>query len=188
MGRRPSPRGVHPVETALVAPGELVLDTSFVYSALGTLEPDHEACSEFLQRAAVSGTVIWFNELLEVELHEVAWKVALKERWGSKWETHRADGRARRRAGRLSNGIMAGWRDLRDAFPFVRVDLSEVRGDYPAPMQSWGVGSYDSVHVATAVYADVPSIATRDAGFANVPQRLAQLYAPKSCVRKMREK
>lgn len=170
----------------MVPPSTILIDTCFAYSALGRLEDEHVPCREFLERAAEGGTTLVFSELLEVELHEVAWKVALKERWGGHWQTRRADGRARRRAGRLSTGILRGWHDVLDAFDHVRIEVAEVRDDYPRIMRRWGIASYDAVHIATAEYVGVTSIATHDTGMANAPQRLAQLYAPKSYVRRMR--
>lgn len=187
MGRKPSVRGVYPVEDLLIPPDDLLVDTCFVYSALGKLETHYEACREFLARATEHGTTLYFSELLEVELHEVAWKVALKERWNKDWRRKRVDGRARRRAGRLSSGIMRGWNDLLRSFGHIRVEVSEVRDQYPAVMRRWGVASNDAIHVATAMYVDVPNIATHDTGLANVAQKDAQLYAPKACVKKMRE-
>ncbi len=48
--------------------------------ALLPSQPDHAQCVAFLQRLAASDCLVVFNRLLEVELHETLFNVALKER------------------------------------------------------------------------------------------------------------
>ena len=63
-------------------------------------------------------TVIYFSRLLELELAEAAFKIALVEKYGDKaWKRKRSDGRVRRRAGRLSSKLMQSWGEILDTFP-----------------------------------------------------------------------
>lgn len=74
---------------------------------------------------------------------------------------HRKDGRARRRAGRLLADVTREWE----------------RTLYIAGiMRRFGLGSYDAVHAATALYSQVPAILTVDTGFAVMPQSSLTIY------------
>ncbi len=106
-GRPPSSRGVYSFEEQLALPHELVLDTSFVVEALLPHEPLHDVCAEALARMVDEETVVFFNRLLELELIEATYELALVERFGSKgWRRRRLDGRARRRANTLSRAML----------------------------------------------------------------------------------
>jgi hypothetical protein len=70
--------------------------------------------------------LVVFNRLLEVELHETLFNVALKERHGKRWASARYDGRVRRRAGRLLEAGTGAWSDLLDSLSWSSVDLSDV--------------------------------------------------------------
>lgn len=107
-GRQPGTRGVFAIEEPeLLLRDPIALDTSFVVEALISTQPLHSACSGFLRRLDDSGISITTSDLLTVELAEAIFAIALKERWGSRWRGHRADGRARRRAARLLDETIA---------------------------------------------------------------------------------
>src|SRR5882724_5823055 len=98
-GRPMATRGVFGVEDpTLLLPERVALDTSLVVRGLIETQPLHEACSTFLDRLIATEVVLISSDLLEVELAETAFSIALKERWGRDWWRRRADGRARRRA------------------------------------------------------------------------------------------
>jgi hypothetical protein len=71
LGRRAPERNVFSFEGRLLAPPELVIDTSFVVDALVTRQPRHDACRAFLDTIRDSGSVVYFNMLLVAELWEV---------------------------------------------------------------------------------------------------------------------
>jgi predicted nucleic acid-binding protein len=177
-GRPPATRGVHSLEDdLLIVPGEVLLDTSFVVDALIASQPLHDPCRDFLEQLAAADAIVYFNRLLEMELAETAFRLALKERFGSRnWLHARRDGRARRRAGRLMGQVRQAWDEMLDAFAYVRVELDEVSDFAPALMQGYGLSSYDAVHVATALYSDVDCIVTLDVGFASVPATLLTIH------------
>lgn len=62
-----------------------MLDTSVAVEALLPSEPGHAACVQFLRDLAASPCLVVFNRLLEVELYETLFNVALKERHGNRW-------------------------------------------------------------------------------------------------------
>jgi predicted nucleic acid-binding protein len=161
-GRLASPRGVYSYEdVTLSEPPEVYLDTSFV---------------------AAGGSTVFFSRLLETELAETAFKIALKERFGRQWMRARYDGRARRRAGRLMDETRAAWKEVLTAFAYVRLELDEVADEVPDLMRQFGLASYDAVHVASALYADVGVMVTRDATFALVPSSVLVLFTDSSRV------
>src|SRR6266545_8027108 len=101
-GRRPATRGVYAIEDpALILPEVLALDTSFVVEALIETQPLHAGCAGFVERIVEAAPTVVTSELLEVELAEAAFAIALKQRWGNRWRGHRTDGRVRRPARRL---------------------------------------------------------------------------------------
>ena len=69
-GRPPQARGVFALEEPL-PPAAIVFDTSFVVAALAPRQPFHSACLDFVSRAAVGGTVVYFNRLLEAAWAEM---------------------------------------------------------------------------------------------------------------------
>jgi hypothetical protein len=96
-GPGPGARGVHAIEEpALLLPDPLAIDTSFMVEALIESQPLHTACAAFAERVVDTGVRVVTSELLQVELAEAAFAIALKERWGRQWRGHRTDGRARR--------------------------------------------------------------------------------------------
>jgi len=72
--------------------------TSFVVEALIVSQPLHAAAVNFLVRLATEDVRIRFSSMLELELAETAFQIALKENHPRDWKRFRHDGRARRRA------------------------------------------------------------------------------------------
>ena len=177
-GRPPKTRSVYSFEAApLLLPVGIYLDTSFVVHALVGTQPAHAACQAFLQQLAEQESVIFFNRLLEVELAEAAFQLALKERFGRKrWKAARDDGRARRRAGRLLAEVREAWLQTLEAFSFGRIELHDVERAVPDLMRRYGLASYDAVHAASCFFASVDAIATVDTHFANVPASMLTIY------------
>lgn len=158
-----------------------MVDTSFVVEALLPAQTHHPAARAYLDRLADAGTIVVFNELLEIELAEVAYQIALKERHPKNWKRYRHDGRARRRANRLLTDVLSAWAQVLTAFDHARFALSDVKTQVPRLMTAHGLASYDAVHAATAAVAGVSAIVTTDAGFASLPARV-ELYVDASRV------
>jgi predicted nucleic acid-binding protein len=132
---------------------------------------------------------VYFNRILEIELAEVAFRLAVKERHGNKgWPQKRNDGRVRRRAARLSDSLFKSWNELLDAVPHVRIELHEVAEAVPEWMAKYGLGSMDAAHAITASYAEVDGLVTTDAGFGNVGAKQLRLYVDASRVRSCRRR
>src|SRR5437879_6385926 len=79
VGRPPAERGVYSFDGMLVSPPEVVLDTSFVVDALIPTQTRHFECRAFLGYIVDAEATVIFNRLLEPELWEAAYKIALKE-------------------------------------------------------------------------------------------------------------
>jgi predicted nucleic acid-binding protein len=136
-----------------------------VVDALLVAQPRHSVCNSYLASLALSGTEVYFNRLLELELAEVAYKVAVKERFGnSRARRMRTDGRALRRASRLAERLSSSWDGILANFTWARVEVQEVADEVPALMRR-GLGSYDAVHAATALKLGVGHLVTTDSGF-----------------------
>jgi len=108
---------------------------------------------------------LYFSRLLDLELAETAYRIALTERFGTK--RHRAmrtDGRALRRAFRLTTQLQESWLAVLAASRWARVEVEVVMPDVPLLMAR-GLGSYDAVHAATAIAVGVNALVTLDKGF-----------------------
>jgi predicted nucleic acid-binding protein len=177
-GRPPASRAVHSFEDlALPPPAEIVLDTSFVVHALVATETLHAPARAYVEHLIESETTVYFNRLLELELAEVAFRLALLERFGkANVGRYRKDGRARRRAGRLLAKVTQEWERTLSSVRYVRIELEEVSAGVAALMRRYGLGSYDAVHAATAVHAQVTTMLTVDTGFALMPQSTLAIY------------
>jgi predicted nucleic acid-binding protein len=186
--RRLSERNVYSFEGTLLPPGELVLETSFVVEALIPTQARHAECRAFLAAIGDARSTAIFNRLLEPELSEASYKIALRELHPKKrLQDVRQDGRARRRANALRGEVQREWDVVLSALDSVLVDLAEVRASVPE-MMGHGLTAYDAIHAATATYADVRALVTLDYHFALVPARELQLWVPSSRLRPCRER
>lgn len=188
-GRRSATRGVFAIEESeLLLPDPTALDTSFVVEALIATQPLHVVCRAFFARIVESGVSITTSDLLPVELAEAVFAIALKERWGSRWRGHRADGRARRRAGRLLNDTISRYETLLVSIDHFPVPLGDTASAARSLMTSYGLASYDAVHAASAIAADADAIVTIDTGFALLPPSLLTVYTDRSRLASCRSK
>ncbi len=156
--------------------------------ALLPSQPAHTACVDFFQRIADSDCTLVFNRLLEIELCEVLFNVALKERHGKRWASARYDGRARRRAGRLLEAGQRAWTELLDSLSWSYVELSEVSASAPELMRAHGFRSYDAVHAASLAAAGLRDMVTLDHGFAALPQTKLTLHTTDARAATMRRR
>jgi predicted nucleic acid-binding protein len=186
-GRPPLPRGIISFEHEdWSPPAALLLDTTIVVEALLPSQSHHATCIAFFERVGTSGSTLIFNRLLETELCEVLFNIALKEQHGKRWKTARYDGRARRRAGRLLDAGLAAWGEILDTVSWLRLELNEVSAEVPGLMRAHGLRSYDAVHAASLFSADVADIATLDHGFTLLPQNRATIHTTSTRVPTMR--
>jgi predicted nucleic acid-binding protein len=187
-GRSTTARGVHSFEDpGLFVPTELVLDTSFVVEALMPAQKHHASAALFLSRLADNGSTVFFNRLLELELAEAAFQIGLRERHGKNWKRARHDGRARRRADRVLDRVLAVWASVLSELSWSCIEVHEVVDGVPALMSRLGLASYDALHVATAQLVDVRDMVTLDAGFASVPASVLTLHVDATRVRRCRQ-
>lgn len=163
----------------------MLIDTCFALRTIVTTEALHEQCQAYVFRILQAGATVWYSEMLELELAEKAYQLALKETYGTKWMSARHDGRARRRASRRMSSWMSAWEEMITALPSGRIQISEVANDVPRLMRL-GLASYDAVHAASAAYMDVTNILTTDTGFAYLPQS-AHLYVDSGRVNSCRK-
>lgn len=178
-GRPPLPRGVVAFDDPEWEPPEaVVLDTNVVADALLPKEPEHHPCLAVLERLVDSGTTVVFSRLLEIELWEVVFNLALRERHPRKQIRYvRYDNRIRPRAARLLGQAQKAWQDdLRSPLAWSRIEMHEVAEDVPKLMQDYGLQSYDAVHAATLLASEITDFITRDGGFAVLPPAAATLH------------
>ena len=188
-GRRPATRGVYAIEDpTLMLPEVLALDTSFVVEALIETQPLHSICAGFVERMVEAGPTVVTSELLDVELAEAAFAIALKERWGRQWRKRRVDGRVRRRGRRLLAEVMSRYELMVSSVTHLPVPLGRIADSAATLMTDYGLASYDAVHAASAIAADAEAIVTTDTGFARLPSSLLAMYTDRSRLASSRAK
>lgn len=121
-GRRPATHGVFAIEDVeLILPSVLAFDTSFVVEVLIETQPLHPVCSGFVERLIEADVTIVTSDLLDVELAEAAFAIALKRRWQGRWRHHRGDGRARRPARSLLLEVTSRYETLLSSLAHIQV-------------------------------------------------------------------
>ncbi|MEX2210688.1 MAG: PIN domain-containing protein [Gaiellaceae bacterium] len=187
-GRPPATRRVFSFEAAETPlPEEVLLDTSYVVEALIVSQPLHAAAVNFLVRLATEDVRIRFSSMLELELAETAFQIALKENHPKDWKRFRHDGRARRRASRLMTGVEEAWTSVLAYLDYARIDVEDVIEEVPMLMSAYGLASYDAVHAATALKTDPVGIVTTDVGFCALPPANTAIFTDSSRVARCRE-
>jgi predicted nucleic acid-binding protein len=177
LGRPTALRGVYSFEDPLlVAPPEVTVDTSFAVNVLVPREQHHRESRAFADQLATAGATLVFNRLLELELREAAFRIALKERYPKDWRHRRHDGRSLARAGRLAADAFESWQELTSGFDVLLIELHEVEDRIGELMNRFGLASYDAVHAATAEFAGAPVVVTTDVDFARVPADRLTIY------------
>ncbi len=177
-GRPPLPRGVLAFDAPEWQPPEaVVLDTNVVAEALLPNQPEHAACAAVIQQFVSAGTTVMFSRLLEIELWEVVFNLALRERHPRKNLRHvRYDSRVRPRAARLLGEARRAWEKLLGTLNWSRIEIHGIASGVPELMQKHGFQSYDAVHAATLLTSGLTDFVTRDGGFAALPPAVATLH------------
>lgn len=160
-----------------------MLDTNVVAEALLPNQPEHLACAAVLQRLADEHTTVVFSRLLEVELWEAVFNLALRERHPRRDLRHvRYDNRVRPRAARLLTESQRAWERLLSIVDWYRIEVDVVASSVPDLIREHGLQSYDAVHAATLIASDLNDFITRDGGFAALPPSVATLHTTRARV------
>lgn len=127
-------------------------------------QPLHSAAVNFLVRLATEDVRIRFSSMLELELAETAFQIALKE-----------------------NRVEEAWTSVLAYLDYVRIDVDQVIEEVPRLMRAYGLASYDAVHAATALRTDPVAIVTTDVGFSALPAANTTIFTDASRVARCRE-
>ncbi|WP_390623372.1 type II toxin-antitoxin system VapC family toxin [Subtercola endophyticus] len=188
VGRPALVRNVYPFdEPTSPLPRDVVLDTSFLVRAFVDSEPLHAICKTYLEALVAADVNVFFNSITDIELAEVAFRIAIRERHGNR-RGARNDGRITGRAGRLTQELMESWELTLSTLNHARIEVGEVSGDYLALMTKHGLSSMDAVHAATALYVKADGLVTTDAGFGNIPAAHLRLFVDSSRVASCRRR
>lgn len=144
--------------------------------ALFAREAHHAPAKLFLTQLAEARSVIVFNQVLELELRETAFKLPLSERFPRDWKRRRHDGRSLRRARRLVGEAIEAWEELLTAFSYIVIEVGEILDRIDELMGRFGLSSNDAAMAATAEFTDARTIVTTDAGFASIPEPRLTVY------------
>jgi len=185
-----APRGRPPLSRGVLAfdapgwepPSAVVLDTNVVADALLVNQPEHAACAALMRALVAAGTSITFSRHLEIELWQVLFNLALRERHPRKdLRRVRYDNRVRPRAARLLREAHEAWeQELLGSLSWTRIEIHEIAGQVPGLIQDYGLESYDAVHAATLLDSGITDFLTRDGGFAVLPSTVATLHTTRA--------
>ena len=185
-GRPSSTRGIVPFDVlAYSPPDHAVLDTSYVVEALLSGQTHHETCAAALEHVVELSSRVSYSSLLELELVEAGYQVALRDQYGKRWKRARRDGRARRRASRIAEEALQAWSELA-GLGFDRIEASQVAAAVPDLMHRYALGSYDAVHAATAFAIGADGLLALDTAFARIPQSRMIIHTVSAKVARMR--
>ncbi|OII20307.1 hypothetical protein BIV03_17195 [Curtobacterium sp. MCBA15_016] len=73
------PYRVFPMEDVARMPAAVVLERSFVVAALERSAPGHDSAAGFLERMVLADTTLFCNDVLELQLQDAAFDLALRE-------------------------------------------------------------------------------------------------------------
>ncbi|MDQ6852550.1 MAG: PIN domain-containing protein [Actinomycetota bacterium] len=82
---------------------------------------------------------------------------------------------------------MGAWEEVLEASSWALIELDEVADRAIWLMRQYGLSSYDAIHAASAIHADVRDVATIDAEFAAVPDTYFRIHIDAGRVRRCRE-
>jgi predicted nucleic acid-binding protein len=184
-GRPPLSRGVFAFDApGWEPPSAVVLDTNVVADALLPKQAEHLSCLAVMRALVAAGTSITFSRQLEIELWQVIFNLALRERHPRKdLRRLRYDSRVRPRAARLLGQTQKAWeQDLRESLSWTRIEIHEIADRVPGLIQQYGLESYDAVHAATLLDSGITDFLTRDGGFAVLPSTVATLHTTRARV------
>lgn len=172
-------RGVFPLEHVTVLPASVVVDTSFMAAALDESAPEHEAAAVFLARLTQARTVIFFNDLVDLEMHDVAFGLAARESSAGGTGAHRT-------VGVLARSMLARWGAVLAHAEAVHVDVALTIDDLPYYMGQFGLSAQQAAHVGTSFLSEAQRILTVDVDFGRVDETTLRIYTPERLVRATR--
>lgn len=180
--------GVVSMERCAAPPAGLVLETGFVVSALVPSDPHHEACSAFLEWIIRAQTVLFYNDLFELELHEAAFELAAREigrRLGPAPRVVRySDPDVRALAGEL----LSRWHAVVVRADAVHVESPNLLEDVRYFMERAGLSAAHAVQAGMVVASRADGIATVEERFGAVDATLVRMYTPQRLVRRSRSR
>jgi len=170
------PLGVFAIEQVSTMPTSIVLDQSFVVGALESSAPGHDAAAGFLERMVHSGTTMFFNDLLELQLQDAAFDLAQRE-------VHAAGMRSKDQVSILARALLGRWQKLIESSEAVYVELPPLLEDSMYYQERFGLPAADSLHAAMVMASDADGIATIDQAFGAVDPSLLPVFTPAQFVR-----
>ncbi|MFJ3382026.1 hypothetical protein ACIPJ2_16640 [Curtobacterium sp. NPDC090217] len=160
-------------------PANVVVDTSFMAAALDESAPEHEAAAVFLARLTQARTTIFFNDLVDLEMHDVAFALAAR---GPSAGGSGVDGTV----GVLARSMLARWRAVLAHAEAVHVDVALTIDDLQYYMGQFGLSAQQAAHVGTSFLSQAQRILTVDVDFGRVDERTLRIYTPERLVRATR--
>jgi len=167
---------VFPMEETTSMPAAVVLERSFVLAALERTAPGHDAAAAFLEQMVAADTTVFFNDVLELQLQDVAFDLAVRQVRG-------AGTRSEASVSELARAMLARWQALITLTDAVYVELTPLLEDVMYYRERFGLPALDSVHAAMVMASDADGIATVDHAFGAVDPSLLPIFTPQQFVR-----
>lgn len=171
---------VHAFDESVAVPATAALDISFVRSVLVASDPDHHASRAFVRRIVGHGSVLYFTDLLELQLHDVADRV--RPRIGDGASPARppamTGGRHRAPVSALPEDLFDRWRSFVAATGASYCELPEVIEGVWDVMTSSGLDATRAATVSLVRETGAHALLTTDVRFASAEPSLTVLVVP----------
>lgn len=160
-----------------VLPQTLAVDITFVASCLDPVNVDHDACSAYLGRLTDAGTTLFFTDLTELQLHDVARSLQSTERLDA------PDSRPLGRGGLAlvpptPEDVFDRWRTLVASTEAMYCELPEVIEGTWAVMAAHDIDAARAASVSLAQVTQSEGLVTTDAAFAAVASPTLPILVP----------
>ncbi len=169
--------GVQAFGRSRVLPQSLAVDISFVASCLDPQDADHRECSAYLERLTDAGTVLFFTDLTELQLHDLARALQAVER---------PDASGSRPLGRgglallppTPEDVFDRWRTLVASTEAMYCEIPEVIEGTWAVMAAHDIDATRAASVSLAKVTEADGLVTTDPAFAAVASATLPIFVP----------
>lgn len=170
------PYRVFPMEDVARMPAAVVLERSFVVAALERSAPGHDSAAGFLERMVLADTTLFFNDVLELQLQDAAFDLALRE-------VRLTGTRSEASVSELARAMLARWQALIALTDAVYVELTPLLEDVMYYRERFGLPALDSVQAAMVMASGADGIVTVDQSFGEIDPSLLPIFTPQQFVR-----
>lgn len=177
----PTDRAVHTSTEGGPCPERIAVDTTSAIAALEPSDRDHAEASSFLRGLANARALLFFNDLVELQLHDAELtrgRSAARPETSDRPVSDPDPGRHLVAVPPAEDDLFDRGRGLSRMARMVHVELPYLVVDAWPHMQRAGIDSAQAVHVAMVQEVGAAGLATTDPSFGSVDEVVLPLFVP----------